>query len=70
MLQARLAVFEPQTKVQELLHENTLRQFNTFYEHRRVRIYSLTAGAVINMILLSVRPTWWTYLVLLGRLSP
>jgi Protein of unknown function (DUF4239) len=28
VLQARLAVFEPQTKAQELLHENTLRQFN------------------------------------------
>src|SRR5215468_12286394 len=41
VLQARLAVFEPQTKAQELLHENTLRQFNTFYEHRRARIYSL-----------------------------
>ena len=27
-LQARLALFEPQTKAQELLHENTLRQFN------------------------------------------
>ena len=71
VLQARLAVFEPQTKAQELLHENTLRQFNTFYEHRRARIYSLTAGipailwytvavgAVINMILLwqfDIRP--------------
>jgi uncharacterized protein YneF (UPF0154 family) len=29
-LQARLALFEPQTKAQELFHENTLRQFNTF----------------------------------------
>ena len=64
VLQARLAVFEPQTKAQELLHENTLRQFNTFYEHRRARIYSLTSGipailwytvavgAVVNMILI------------------
>ena len=63
-LQARLALFEPQTKAQELLHENTLRQFNTFYEDRRARIYSLTSGipailwytvavgAVINMILM------------------
>ena len=63
-LQARLALFEPQTKAQELLHENTLRQFNTFYEDRRARIYSLTSGippilwytlaigALINMILL------------------
>ncbi|MGC2714252.1 MAG: hypothetical protein WA366_12830, partial [Pseudolabrys sp.] len=63
-LQTRLALFEPQTKAQELLHENTLRQFNTFYQDRRARIYSLTAGipailwytvavgALINMILL------------------
>ena len=63
-LQARLALIEPQTKAQELLHENTLRQFNTFYEDRRARIYSLTSGipailwytvavgAVINMILM------------------
>ncbi|MGC1345490.1 MAG: hypothetical protein WA863_05170 [Methyloceanibacter sp.] len=29
-LQAQLALFEPQTKAQELLHENTLRQFNTW----------------------------------------
>jgi len=64
MLQAKLAAFEPQTKAQELLHENTLRQFNTFYERRRARIYSLTSGiptilwytvavgTLVNMILL------------------
>jgi len=63
-IQSKLALFEPQTKAQELLHENTLRQFNTFYEDRRARIYSLTSGipailwytvavgAFINMILL------------------
>jgi hypothetical protein len=39
-LQARLAQFEPQTKAQELPHENTLRQFNTFYEDRRVSVTS------------------------------
>src|SRR5215831_14199658 len=44
VLQTRLAVFEPQSKAQELLHENTLRQFNSFYERRRARIYSLTSG--------------------------
>jgi hypothetical protein len=64
VFQARLALFEPQTKAQELLHENTLRQFNTFYEYRRARIYSLTSGipailwytvavgAIINLILM------------------
>ena len=63
-LQARLALFDPQSKAQELLHQNTLRQFNTFYEDRRARIYSLTSGippilwytvavgVLINMILL------------------
>jgi Protein of unknown function (DUF4239) len=44
VLQTRLAVSEPQTTAQELLHENTLRQFNTFYESRRTRIYSTTWG--------------------------
>ena len=76
VLQAKLAVFDPQSKAQELLHENTLRQFNIFYERRRARIYSLTAGiptilwytvavgAVVNMILLwlfDLRPdAHWT----------
>jgi hypothetical protein len=76
VLQTRLAVFEPQSKAQELLHENTLRQFNSFYERRRARIYSLTAGiptilwytvavgALVNMILLwlfDLRPhAHWT----------
>jgi hypothetical protein len=64
VVQTRLALFEPETKAQELVHENTLRQFNTFYEHRRARIYSLSSGipailwytvavgALINMILI------------------
>jgi len=76
VLQTRLAVFEPQSKAQELLHENTLRQFNSFYERRRARIYSLTSGiptilwytvavgALVNMILLwlfDLRPhAHWT----------
>jgi len=54
VLQARLAVFEPQTKAQELL----------LYERRRARIYTLTSGipailwytvavgALINIILI------------------
>jgi hypothetical protein len=48
-LQARLALFEPQTKAQEPLHENTLRQFNTFYEDRRARIYSLKDWPMLAM---------------------
>ncbi len=42
--QARLVLFEPQTKAQEVLHETTLRQFNTFYEYRRTRLYSVNSG--------------------------
>jgi hypothetical protein len=60
----RLVLFEPQTKAQEALHDATLRQFNTFFEYRRSRIYGVTAGlpaimwytvaagAVVNMILI------------------
>ena len=39
--QAQLVLFEPQTKGQEALHETALRQFNTFYEYRRTRLYSV-----------------------------
>jgi hypothetical protein len=41
---AQLVLFEPQTKVQEILHETALRQFNTFYEYRRMRLYSVNSG--------------------------
>jgi hypothetical protein len=60
----RLVTFEPQTKAQEALHEATLRQFNTFFEYRRTRLYSVNSGiptimwltvvvgAVINILLI------------------
>jgi hypothetical protein len=60
----RLASFEPETKAQEALHDTALRQFNMFFEHRRTRLYSVTAGipavlwytvavgALLNMILM------------------
>jgi len=60
----RLVTFEPQDKAQEALHEATLRQFNTFFEYRRTRLYSVNAGiptimwltvavgAVINIVLI------------------
>jgi hypothetical protein len=63
-LHARLAQFEPKTKGQEALHDAALRQFNDFFENRRTRLYSVTAGippimwytvavgALINMILI------------------
>jgi hypothetical protein len=42
--QARLVLFEPQTKSQEALHGTALRQFNTFFEYRRARLYSVDSG--------------------------
>src|SRR6476661_1071899 len=41
---ARLSVFEPVTKGQESLHDATLRQFNDFFQDRRLRLFSVTAG--------------------------
>jgi hypothetical protein len=61
---ARLARFEPQTKAQEALHDTALRQFNEFFQYRRMRLYFVSAGipavmwytvavgAIINMILI------------------
>jgi hypothetical protein len=60
----RLSSFQPQTKEQELLHEAALRQFNTYFENKRTRLYGVTAsipgvmwltvgvGAAINMLLI------------------
>jgi ascorbate-specific PTS system EIIC-type component UlaA len=60
----RLSSFQPQTKEQELLHEAALRQFNTYFENKRTRLYGVTAsipgvmwltvgiGAAINILLI------------------
>jgi hypothetical protein len=40
----RLVSFEPETKSQEALHQSTLTEFNTFFEYRRARLYSVTSG--------------------------
>lgn len=60
----RLSAFEPQSKSQEALHQETLRQFNTFFHHRRERLHSVTfsippvlwytvaIGALLNMLLM------------------
>jgi hypothetical protein len=60
--QERLIRFEPQTKAQEALHDAAMRQFNSFFEHRRTRLnsvnsgipallwYTVAVGALINMI--------------------
>jgi hypothetical protein len=63
-IHSRLSSFQPQNKAEELLHETALRQFNTYFENKRTRLYSVTAGippvmwltvgigAVINVILI------------------
>lgn len=48
-IHARLGQFEPQTKGQEALHDAALRQFNEFFEDRRLRIYSVSAGIPVIM---------------------
>ena len=42
--QANLVSFEPQTKGQEALHDAAMRQFNSFFEYRRTRLYSVNSG--------------------------
>ena len=61
---ARMTQFEPQTMGQQSIHESTLRQFDTFLQSRRERLYSVVSGmprirwytvalgALINMIFL------------------
>jgi hypothetical protein len=62
--QTRLTAFEPQTKGQEILHTAAFRQFNSYVELRRSRLYNVSTGippilgytvaldAAINLILL------------------
>jgi hypothetical protein len=42
--QRRLLEFEPERKSEEIIHAETLHQFNVFVEHRRVRLHSVTTG--------------------------
>jgi hypothetical protein len=63
-IHSRLSSFQPETKEQELLQEAALRQFNTYFENKRTRLYGVTAsipavmwltvgiGAAINIILI------------------
>jgi hypothetical protein len=60
----RMTDFEPQTNGQQAIQENALRQYDTFVESRRTRLYSVISGmprvmwytvaigALINMIFL------------------
>jgi len=43
-IQAKLMAFEPQTRGQEVLHAEALRQFNSFVSARRMRLYSVEGG--------------------------
>ena len=63
-LHARLATVEPQTEGHKALHNAALRQFNDFFEARRLRLfyvtsgippimwYTVAVGALINMVLI------------------
>jgi hypothetical protein len=42
--QVKLLAFEPQTKGQEALHAEVLRQFDTLVSARRLRLYSVQSG--------------------------
>ena len=54
--QEKLLDFQPATPVQEILHAEALRQFNTFLEHRRMRLFSVNTA---------IPPVMW-YVVILG----
>ena len=43
-LQKRLLEFQPQTTAEQIIHAETLHQFNEFIDHRRLRLHSVTTG--------------------------
>jgi hypothetical protein len=45
----RLLAFEPETETQKIVHAGTIRQFNVFLEHHRVRENSVTTGIPMVM---------------------
>jgi Protein of unknown function (DUF4239) len=53
-----LRIFEPETKSQEILHGETISQFNHFAELRRLRLLSVTTGI----------PAFLWYVVFIGAL--
>ena len=64
--QERLLAFEPQARVQEIVHAETLREFSTFVEYRRHRLHNVTValpkilwlvmfiGALLYMVLIAL----------------
>lgn len=53
--QIDLCGFQPATKSQEILHAESIRQFNNFVESRRVRLHNVTTGLPAVM--------WWVVVV-------
>ncbi len=43
-IQKRLLEFQPQTKSEEIIHVETLHQFNEFITYRRLRLHAVTTG--------------------------
>jgi hypothetical protein len=52
----KLVKFQPSSKSEEIIHAETLRQFNVFVEHRRMRLHSVNTGI----------PSVMWYVVLVG----
>jgi hypothetical protein len=44
VFQNRLLSFQPQTRAEEILHAETIRQFDVFVDYRRQRLESVSAG--------------------------
>ena len=55
-VQEVLRIFEPETKSQEIMHAETVRQFNKLAELRRLRLHSVSTGI----------PTYLWYVVVIG----
>lgn len=54
----KLVAFEPQTRTHEIMHAETLRQFNSLSELRRLRLFAATSSL----------PTVMWYVVILGSI--
>ena len=68
-LQQRLALFEPGTEGQKILHAEAFRQFNQLVEERRMRLNSATAGLspalwvlVLFGAFINIAATWFFHL--------
>ena len=71
--QQELLAFEPETPGQEILHAETIREFNAFVEARRQRLYGVEKGLPVELwyvviigAVLSIVLTWLFALERLG----